>query len=151
MDIFKSIITNVLTSFYQTFWFSVVLTVFASFFYLYAFNPLDTGHGIKDAFVAWSKELKNSSHFRRVCLLIFYTVLILFKTLLYRGLWLNPVQNVMGGWWIWKVSSSTGEIELTTECFENILMMAPFTFLLLLAERNRVLKKGNIGEILWLG
>lgn len=47
MEIFKSIVTNVLTALYQPFWFAVLLTIFILFFYMYAYHPIDTGKGIK--------------------------------------------------------------------------------------------------------
>ena len=34
MEIFKSIVTNVLTALYQPFWFAVLLTIFILFFYV---------------------------------------------------------------------------------------------------------------------
>ena len=37
MEIFKSIVTNVLTALYQPFWFAVLLTIFILFFYMYPF------------------------------------------------------------------------------------------------------------------
>ena len=40
--------------------------------------------------------------------------MILFRTLLNRNLWLNPLSNVMGGWGIWETVN--GEQKLTTEC-----------------------------------
>lgn len=51
--------------------------------------------------------------------------MILFRTLLNRNLWMNPLSNVMGGWGIWKMVN--GEQKLTTECIENVIMMIPFT------------------------
>lgn len=39
MEIFKSIVTNVLTALYQPFWFAVFLTIFILFFYMYAYYP----------------------------------------------------------------------------------------------------------------
>ena len=45
MEIFKSIVTNVLTALYQPFWFAVLLTIFILFFYMYAYHPIDTGKG----------------------------------------------------------------------------------------------------------
>lgn len=136
----KKIITNILTVLYQPFWVSVTLTIFVSFFYLYAYQPIQAGKGVWAAFKAWARLIKESPFFRRFLLLDFYGVLILCKTLYYRSIWVNPLQDVMGGWWIWKVSSSTGEINLTTECFENVLLMLPFTFLLLWTFGNRVVK-----------
>lgn len=152
MELFKSIITNVLLALYQPFWFSVLLTFFSSVFYMYCYTPRETGQGIKKALTAWWKLFKESKKFRWIIALIFYSVMILFRTLLYRGLWLNPLQDVMGGWWIWKISSSTGEEVLTTECFENILLMMPFTFVLLNTLKNHEDHElFSIGDVVWIG
>lgn len=51
--------------------------------------------------------------------LVFFTVMILFRTLLNRNMWMNPLSDVMGGWWIWSTQAD-GTVTLTTECFENI-------------------------------
>ena len=60
MEIFKSIVTNVLTALYQPFWFAVLLTIFILFFYMYAYRPTDAGKGIKTACIAWVRTFKNS-------------------------------------------------------------------------------------------
>ena len=119
MEIFKSIVTNVLTALYQPFWFAVLLTIFILFFYMYAYHPIDTGKGIKSACLAWIRTFKNSLFFRKLFCLVFFTVMILFRTLLNRNMWMNPISDVMGGWWIWE-KQSDGTVTLTTECFENI-------------------------------
>ena len=54
-------------------------------------------------------------------------------------LWANPVSDIMGGWWIW-TTDSKGNLKLTTECFENILLMLPFIFLLFWSEHKKILK-----------
>ena len=51
--------------------------------------------------------------------------MILFRTLLNRDLWMNPLSDVMGGWGIWETVN--GERQLTTECIENVILMMPFT------------------------
>ena len=48
-----------------------------------------------------------------------------FRTLLNRQLWMNPLSDVMGGWGIWETVN--GEQKLTTECIENVIMMVPFS------------------------
>lgn len=132
-----SILTNILQAFYEPFWFAVVLTIFVSFFYMYVTDPVGAGSGVRIAFKALYSKMKSDDRFRALVALTFYVVLILFKTLFYRQVWLNPLQDVMGGWWIWKTSPSTGEVSMTTECFENIFMMVPFSFLL----RNFISKR----------
>ena len=148
IKIINSIITNILIALYQPFWFALILSVFMMFFYLYAYCPIDTGKGWKAAFKVFIKELKNSTEFRIRFLLIFVIVMILFRTLLNRTAWANPVSDVMGGWWIWTVDSK-GNVKLTTECFENILLMMPFTFLLL-SEHKNILKHKNFISIIAL-
>jgi len=37
----------------------------------------------------------------------------------------NPLSKVMGGWGIWETVN--GEQRLTTECIENVIMMVPFS------------------------
>lgn len=47
------------------------------------------------------------------------------RTLLNRNLWMNPLSKVMGGWGIWETVN--GEQKLTTDCIENVIMMVPFS------------------------
>ena len=46
----------------------------------------------------------------------------------------------MGGWWIWEVGQD-GSKTLTTECFENIVLMFPFTLLLMWTMKEKMVKK----------
>ena len=57
--------------------------------------------------------------------MVFVTSMILFRTLLNRNLWMNPLSKIMGGWGIWETKN--GEQVLTTECIENVIMMVPFS------------------------
>ena len=94
---------------------------------------------IKSACLAWIRTFKNSLFFRKLFCLVFFTVMILFRTLLNRNMWMNPLSDVMGGWWIWE-KQSDGTMTLTTECFENIALMLPFTFLLMWTAKEKLLK-----------
>lgn len=38
---------------------------------------------------------------------------------------MNPLSDVMGGWSIWEMVN--GQKQLTTECIENVVLMMPFT------------------------
>ena len=73
----------------------------------------------------WYQKFKESVFFRKLFLLFFVTSMILFRTLLNRNLWMNPLSKVMGGWGIWETVN--GEQKLTTECIENVIMMIPFS------------------------
>ena len=125
LEILSKILINILSAFYESFGFSILLSFLAMFFYLYACVPVDAGKGWKGAIVTWYKEFKESVFFRKLFLLDFVTSLILFRTLLNRNLWMNPLSKVMGGWGIWETVN--GEQKLTTECIENVIMMVPFS------------------------
>ena len=51
---------------------------------------------------------------------------------------MNPLSNVMGGWSLW-VTAADGTRTLTTECIENMIMMVPFTGVLLWTIGNKLL------------
>ena len=150
MQIVKEIITNILVALYEPFWFALILSVLAMFFYLYCYRPVGAGKGMRRATRAWLREFAGSARFRRLFLLVFCTAMILFRTLLNRSLWLNPLSNVMDGWWIWKTDSS-GKAVLTTECFENVILMMPFTFLLLWAAGDWILERVRFSAAVWTG
>ena len=117
VEIITKILTNILTALYEPFGFSLLLSFLAMFFYLYAYEPIHAGKGWKNAIVTWYQKFKESVFFRKLFFLFFVTSLILFRTLLNRQLWMNPLSDVMGGWGIWETVN--GEQKLTTECIEN--------------------------------
>lgn len=125
IELLSKIITNILTALYEPFGFSILLSFLAMFFYLYAYQSDHAGNGWKSAIVTWYTEFKSSVFFRKLFFLSFTTALILFRTLLNRNLWMNPLSDVMGGWTIWTTVNE--ERQLTTECIENIIMMVPFS------------------------
>ena len=129
IDLLGKILTNILTALYEPFGFSLLLSFLAMFFYLYAYEPTAAGKGWRNAIVTWYQKFKESVFFRKLFLLAFVISMILFRTLLNRNLWLNPLSDVMGGWGIWE--NVNGEQKLTTECIENVIMMVPFTSIVL--------------------
>ena len=145
MKVFSKILTNVLTALYEPFDFSILLSFLAMFFYLYAYEPVEAGKGWKSAIVTWYKEFKTSLFFRKLFLLAFVTGLILFRTLLNRNLWMNPLSNVMGGWSIWETVN--GERKLTTECIENVIMMVLFSSVVMWTFEEKV--GSSWKKILW--
>ena len=88
MQIFKAIISNVLTALYQPFWFAIILSVL--FMFVYKSYP-----SIKQAAKSWISWFKTDSAFRRTFLLVFYIAMILFRTLLNRNMWANPLSDVI--------------------------------------------------------
>lgn len=145
IDLFGKILTNTLTALYEPFGFSLLLSFLAMFFYLYAYEPTAAGRGWKSAVVTWYQKFKESVFFRKLFLLAFVTSMILFRTLLNRILWLNPLSKVMGGWGIWEIEN--GERKLTTECIENVIMMVPFSAIVMWTFREKI--ENSWKKILW--
>lgn len=141
ITVIENIISNVLTAFYQPFWFSLLSAVLLMFFYLYTKE-----HGWKTSIQIWIKEFKSAKEFRRLFCLSFFVILILMRTLLNRNMWANPVSDIMGGWTLWNKDG-----ELTTEAIENVLLMIPYTTLLLWALKERLLEKVTLCKTLWQG
>ena len=125
IDLLGKILTNILTALYEPFGFSLLLSFLAMFFYLYAYESIGAGKGWKSAMVTWYQKFKESGFFRKLFFLAFVTSLVLFRTLLNRSQWMNPLADIMGGWGIWETVN--GEQKLTTECIENVIMMVPFS------------------------
>lgn len=148
MEIIKvlaKILTNILTALYEPFGFSLLLSFLAMFFYLYAYEPQDAGKGWKSAMVTWYQKFKEDVFFRKLFFLAFVTSMILFRTLLNRNLWLNPLSDVMGGWGIWEIKN--GEQVLTTECIENVIMMVPFSAVVMWTFKEKI--RSGRKKILW--
>ena len=145
IEIANKILTNILTALYEPFGFSLLLSFIAMFFYLYAYEPTQVGKGWKSAIVTWYQRFKESVFFRKLFLLAFVSSLILFRTLLNRNLWLNPLSDVMGGWSIWETVN--GERKLTTECIENVIMMVPFSSVVMWTFEKKV--GSSWKKILW--
>ena len=98
---------------------------------------------IKSAAVQWISWFKESVFFRKLFLLVFVTVIILFRTLLNRDMWANPLSDIMGGWTLYDK-----EGELTTEAIENFFMLVPFVFLLFWTYKDKLFKKVRLKGVL---
>lgn len=140
LEIIKKIATNVLISLYQPFNFSVIMAVLVMFVYLFTRK-----YGWKTLIKKWVQSFKEEEHFRTLFLFVFYTIMILFRTLLNRYIWVNPVNNVIG---VWGLYNEKGE--LTTEVIENLALFIPFAILLLCCFRSKLLGKSvKFGRTLW--
>lgn len=127
----ESIFLHVLTTFYQAFWFSFLAAFLFMFLYLFAEK-----NGWKESFRIWGRRFRDTASFRRAFFLALITVMILMRTLLNRDMWMNPLSNIMGGW---TIKDANGNY--TTDSIENIIMMVPFTALLLWTFQKQLCRK----------
>jgi len=130
-----------LTALYQPFWFALLLAVFFMFVWKRYWS-------IKEAALEWITWFKTELSFQRMFFLVFYTVMILFRTLLNRSMWSNPVSNVIGIWGLY--TEKNGEMVLTTEVPENLALFIPFTILLLWTYHDKIIgKEMRLGKVLY--
>ena len=139
-----SIITsNILSNLYQSFGFALIMSI------LFMFVWKDYC-SLKEATTSWISRFKSEVRFRRVFVFTFYTAMILFRTLLNRSMWANPVSDVIGVWGLYKYDASKDAMVLTTEVPENLLLFVPWAVLLLWVYREKILgDRVTLGKVLW--
>lgn len=129
IEIVKNIIINVLEALYQPFGFSVMITILFMFLYLDVKRE-----GWKQVVQRWLDSFKGDATFRKILVLVFYTAMILFRTLLNRNRWLNALSNVIG---VWGLYNENGD--LTTEVIENLVLFIPFTIFMLWCFHEKII------------
>ena len=150
MELFQQIaariMRSILTALYQPFWGAVSMAFLFMFLFLYG---KDKEWSISNCFPKmiqiWYREFRDSSVFRRVFLLSFYSAMILFRTLLNREIWFDPLGKIMEGWGLYDA-----EGHLTTEAIENFMLFVPFTILLFWAFKNQIFgEKIYLKSVIW--
>lgn len=122
------IVNNVLTVLYEQTGFSLLVAILFMYLVMYAQE-----HGWKNSLRAWWSKFVLEQSFRRMFLFAFYVAMFLFRTLLNREIWSNPLIDVMGGWLLWNEKG-----ELTTEAIENVLLFIPIIYLLYANFHNKL-------------
>lgn len=125
------VITDILTAFYQPFWFALLLAVVFMFAYKHNSN-------LKQALKQWLMWFKSEKQFRRVFYFAFYTVMVLFRTLFDRTLFENPLSNVFGEWRFY--DEVNGQLVFNANVPENILLLLPFIVLLFVSFKEKLFK-----------
>lgn len=146
--IVSGVITNCLVAIYQSLGFSLLTAVLVMFFYILITYGAEPCLGVRHAAKLWLKYFKEDRAFRRLFILVLFTVMILFRTLLNRNMWMNPLSDIMGGWSFYRYNVDTEEYVFTTECLENAILFLPFSFFLLqfISEKNSK-KNHTLAEI----
>lgn len=146
IEVIRKVIKSVLTALYQPFGAAVLLTFIAMFVFIYVKeHKWQKKNLIKNICSTWFSYFKKNSEFRRTFLLVFYSTMILFRTILNRDIWFDPLSDIMGGWGLYDADGN-----LTTEAIENLMLFIPFTVLLLWAFRRELLgEKPGFKKTLW--
>lgn len=103
-------------------------------------------HGWKQSFGIWWNAFKKEKTFRKQFFFAWVVIMILFRTLLNRNIWTNPLVDVIGPW---RVYSANGV--LNTDIIENTIMMIPFSFCLFWCYDETFLKKHHLFYVSFQG
>ena len=107
------ILKDILTEIRESFFFALLAAGLFLVFYVLAVRKREkSGH--EGAARLWA-----------VFFLAFYTAMILFRTLINREPWPDPLEKLMGGWGFWE-----GTPVAMAEAVENVLLLIPFIVLL---------------------
>lgn len=140
IDVVKRVIVNVLIALYEPFGFAIILAVLFMGIYMFVGE-----YGWKEIFRRWKDMFKTSSSFRRTFFLAFYIALVLFKTLLNRNIYGNPLSNVLGVWGLYNE-----EGQLMTDLVENIILFIPCIIVLLWNFSSKILgERVCFVNVLW--
>ena len=130
---------EILGSIYTSLGFSLCLAILFMFAYAYVKE-----NGLKSAMEMWIGQFKANRDFRGTFLIALYGAMVAFKTLFNRNLWLNPLSDVMGGWWIYDKKG-----EFTAEAFLNMVMLMPLIFLIYLYHGEKIFDERKLSNILF--
>lgn len=141
-----NIICSVLSALYQPFWAALLLAVVGMFAFLYAKeHHWNINNFFPQMAHVWCQGFRSSLTFRRTFLLVFYTTMILFRTVLNRQIWFDPLGKIMGGWGLYDVDGT-----LTTESIENFMLFVPFTVFLFWAFKEQLFgKELHFKSVIW--
>lgn len=127
VNMFQEILYHVLKSLYQ-FTGAALLIAFLSMFFLLHIEK----EGFKKSVGYLFKKLKEEKIFRSYFEFLFVLSMILFRTVLCRNIWNNPLSNIVGNWGLYD-----GNGALYTENIENTLLFIPLLYLYIRIKRQR--------------
>lgn len=123
------IIENIARTVYQQFGAALLFSIFFMAAYLYIRKI-----GWLGVAEQWIETFRRDGQFRKMFCFVFYTMMILLRTLLSRRIWPNPLEKVIGELRIY------ADGVWYTESVENMLMFVPFTILLLWTYGDKLFK-----------
>lgn len=134
------VVLNILKTFYESLWISLILAFLFSVSGLYAEGIKTEVPGWKGIFTRWIEKFRSLKLFRHRFYLYIYTAMLLYQTLLGREIWPHPLEAVFGNWALVNAAGDIG-----TQIFENLFIFTPFIILLFWAYGEKVIK----GNTLW--
>lgn len=127
----KILIQDIFISFFQVIWFSSIIAALS--LYIYEKNP---SKSLKKLIVEFFQMFKNNKKLKNKYFAFLYFAFVAFMTLFNRKPYLNPLNNIFGGW---NLFSPNGQFN--ADAVENVILFIPMGSILAFYASSRSVKK----------
>ena len=127
----KILIQDIFISFFQVIWFSSIIAALS--LYIYEKNP---NKSLKKLIVEFLQMFKNNKKLKNKYFIFLYFAFVAFMTLFNRKPYLNPLNNIFGGW---NLFSSNGQFN--ADAVENVVLFIPMGSILTFYASSMSIKK----------
>ena len=127
----KILIQDIFISFFQVIWFSSIIAALS--LYIYEKNP---SKSLKKLIVEFLQMFKNNKKLKNKYFIFLYFAFVAFMTLFNRKPYLNPLNNIFGGW---NLFSSNGQFN--ADAVENVVLFIPMGSILTFYASSMNIKK----------
>lgn len=125
----STIIEHIISATTQPLLFAIAFSYMTMYFYLFAFKKCETGKGLRYALSIWHRSFIQDRKFRILFLYILYITVVIFRTVLNREGWDDPLDSVMAGLWLVMTHPYVEGPIFNIQAIENIIMFVPFSFI----------------------
>lgn len=127
----KILIQDIFISFFQVIWFSSIIAALS--LYIHEKNP---SKSLKKLIVEFLQMFKNNKKLKNKYFIFLYFAFVAFMTLFNRKPYLNPLNNIFGGW---NLFSTNGQFN--ADAVENIVLFIPMGSILTFYASSMSIKK----------
>lgn len=127
----KILIQDIFINFFQVIWFSSIIAALS--LYIYEKNP---SKSLKKLMVEFLQMFKSNKKLKNKYFIFLYFAFVAFMTLFNRKPYLNPLNNIFGGW---NLFSSNGQFN--ADAVENVILFIPMGSILTFYARSMSIKK----------
>ena len=127
----KILIQDIFISFFQVIWFSSIIAALS--LYIHEKNP---SKSLKKLIVEFLQMFKNNKKLKNKYFIFLYFAFVAFMTLFNRKPYLNPLNNIFGGW---NLFSSNGQFN--ADAIENVILFIPMGSILTFYASSMSIKK----------
>lgn len=127
----KILIQDIFINFFQVIWFSSIIAALS--LYIYEKNP---SKSLKKLMVEFLQMFKSNKKLKNKYFIFLYFAFVAFMTLFNRKPYLNPLNNIFGGW---NLFFSNGQFN--ADAVENVILFIPMGSILTFYARSMSIKK----------